>query len=342
MRLPTDNVIIHVGRSLSASLLFTAGVGFLILFFSAIVPTKSFAQACSPTAARICVAGDDISTVYANGSMLGTIPYCNWDGSGSCPPGCLTVPLSAFMGTSICLAIKTQNTAPDNVYSSWVLDVTCSGGNHSVVTSDGGGLSFRFDAGSVDPANDGSGNPWYSPAYTGGGFAGTGTVVTGPTWGQPIFNPVTGQKINYRSNNASGNCCTAAGALYWRQCTVLPTPQPTLPPPNLNINKSACGGVTDVANNRITFTYCLRVCNTEQYLPDRDEYRSSQLERGNGQRRQYHEFHSLRSDPHSNPYQYSYAHPTAADSDPNEDQYGDEYPYQYPHPDPACPDSHTD
>src|SRR3974390_1808693 len=93
-----------------------------VLFLSSMVFTvpvgRTFAQTCSPASAQICVAGDDTSTGYGGGVSLGIVNYCNWDGTGACPPGCLSVPVSLLTGANVCLAIETQNTAPLINYSS--------------------------------------------------------------------------------------------------------------------------------------------------------------------------------------------------------------------------------
>ena len=212
---------------------------------------------CTPTSARMCVASDDWSQVWVNGTSLGTFGYVNWDSSSS--PPCVTVPLNALTanGSNICLGIYTQNTAVDNTYSSWVLDVTCNGGNHSVITSESGGLSENYVASGspcAQAANDSSGNPWYATNYTGGGFSGSGAQVTATTWGKSIYNPITGQIVPFRGNDASGSYGDASGCIMWRQCTTLPNPQPTIGPPNVTITKTLAGsGFPSSQNLAVTF-----------------------------------------------------------------------------------------
>ncbi|HEY5038106.1 MAG TPA: hypothetical protein VIJ93_03435, partial [bacterium] len=243
----------------------------LLLVIFLITPSKTLGQACTPTGGSICIAGDDNSTAYVNGVLVGTVAYCNWDGTGACPPmsHCLAIPASAFtMGTSVCLAIKTQNTAPQDTFSSWMANITCSGGGNSVVTSSSGSIQGYYvndgTTNTPDPAAGGNGNPWFSPGYNGGLFTGSPVVMTGQAWSQPLYDPSNGTQIPYIANNASGDSGTSTGALFWRQCVTL-TKTVILGPPSLAITKSACGAaVTNTGANTITATYCLVVCNSGQ------------------------------------------------------------------------------
>ena len=244
---------------------------FTVIFFGSI--EKGHAQTCTPSSAQICVAGDDTSTVYVGGVSLGIVNYCNWDGTGACPPGCLNVPVSLLTGSTVCLAIETQNTAPLINYSSWDLDITCVGGLHSEITSNnGGGLSLYYTPNgdpSPAPAPDGSGNPWYSPNYNPGSnpFTFTETAVNcAETWGKPIFDPVSGAQLVFQANACSADTApgNSTGALFWRQCTPIPTPAPTLGPAAFTITKTLIGGpVYNVPGaNDVSVTYAIQFCNT--------------------------------------------------------------------------------
>ena len=242
--------------------------------FGSMLPA-GYALAQSPctsgsfVSAQICAGGDDTSTIYINGNLLGNILYCNWDGSGACNAKCLPVPLSAFtMGASVCLAVKTQNLRPDINYSSWSLDVNCSG-NHSVITSDGGsGLQLYYHndgtTNTPDPSPGPNGIPWYAPGYNGGLFNLTPAVVTGSVWGQPVYNPVTGARVSPLANNSLGDYSTGTGALFWRQCAVLPTPQPTVGPPNVTINKVMVGqpAFNVPSQGQVSVTYRITLCDS--------------------------------------------------------------------------------
>ncbi len=237
-------------------------------------PSAVNSQTCTPASAKICVAADDDSTIYVGGTLIGQIGYCNWDGTGSCPPGCLSVPTALLTGAQVCLAIETQNTAPLINYSSWDLDITCAGGNHSEITSDngGGGLSLYYTPNgnpSTPPAADGSGNPWFSPSYnpTVSPFTFTPTaVLCAETWGQPIYNPVSGAQLTFQSNSCSADTggSNITGALFWRECVPIPTPAPTLGPTAFTITKSIIGGpVYNIPGaNDASVTYAITYCNT--------------------------------------------------------------------------------
>ncbi len=171
------------------------------------------------------------------GSLLGTFNYAGAPGTnGAANPTCMTVSTALLTGAQVCLSVETQNTAPEDNFSSWDLDITCQGGNHSEITSSGTGISVDYVSGgnpSATPIPDGSGNPWYGTGFNGGTtftttFCSSG--VTASTWANPIYNPVTGKVIPFISNNCSGDYSTSnsTGALFWHQCTTLPLPSPTI------------------------------------------------------------------------------------------------------------------
>src|SRR5580692_4861823 len=98
-------------------------------------PPVAFSQ-CTPTAATLCSSSDDNSTIYVGGVSIGYFPYAGALGTGDAgTPTCVTVPTSLLTGAQVCLAVYTQNTAPQVNFSSWDLDITCAGGNHSEITS---------------------------------------------------------------------------------------------------------------------------------------------------------------------------------------------------------------
>ena len=215
-------------------------------------PSAVFSQ-CTPTSATICASGDDSTTIYVDGTLIGTFPYAGAPGtSDPGNPTCISVSTALLTGSQVCLAVETQNTAPNVNFSSWDLDITCAGGNHSEITSnDTGNMSLYYTPTgnpSTPPANDGSGNPWYSPNYnpsTNPFTAGAATPVTcDETWASPIYNPVTGAQLNFQANNCQGDSSTSnsTGALFWRECEPIPTPAPTLGPPAFTITKSIVGG----------------------------------------------------------------------------------------------------
>ena len=231
----------------------------LFSFFGFGQPALALAQSpCvsgSFVSAQICSSGDDNSTFYLDGNLVGTQMYCNWNTTGC--QFCQPVPLGDFtMGASVCLGVDTQNVTPVDNFSSWDLQVNCTGGLE-VLSSQSGGMELDYvptGNPSPSPLPDGSGNAWYEPTYNGGAFNSPMCTsgVTQATWAQPIFNPVTGGRIPFISNNCSGdyNSSNSTGALFWRQCNVLPTPQPTAGPPAVTVEKFFAG--------RLPSTYRLR------------------------------------------------------------------------------------
>ncbi len=221
----------------------------LVLLGSLSFAPGLFAQ-CTPTSASLCASGDDLTTVYVGGSLLGTFNYAGAPGTnGAGNPTCMTVSTALLTGSQVCLAVETQNTNPEDVFSSWDLDITCSGGNHSEITSSGSGISVDYVSSgnpAPTPVNDGSGNSWTNPNFS-NGWTTMDCAVTASTWANPIYNPVTGKVIPFIANNCSGDYSTSNtdGALFWKQCTTIPAPQPTLGPPNFTITKSLSSAMTN-------------------------------------------------------------------------------------------------
>ncbi|HJT24649.1 MAG TPA: hypothetical protein VJ873_08745, partial [bacterium] len=99
------------------------------------LPIQALAQ-CTPTSATLCVSSDDYSNVYVGGTLIGNFPYAGAPGTGGAAnPTCISVSTALLTGAQVCLAVYTQNTALQDTFSSWDLDITCSGGNHSEITS---------------------------------------------------------------------------------------------------------------------------------------------------------------------------------------------------------------
>jgi len=243
------------------------------LFF--LITNLGYSQ-CTPAAATICSSGDDNTTIYVGGTLIGSFPYAGAVGTGSAgTPTCISiVPISLLSGACVPLAIYTQNVNPNVNFSSWDLDITCTNGQHSEITSDNSmaDMSLYYTPTgnpSTPPPNDGSGNTWYSTAYTATStyFTDTPTIVsTSETWAQPLFNPVTGAQLNFWANNNTGDSSTSnsSGALFWRGCVPIPTPAPTLGPTAFTITKTALSGIVlnDPSTNDAAITYAIHYCNT--------------------------------------------------------------------------------
>ncbi len=230
-------------------------MGFLLVVE---IPSQTWAQ-CTPTSAQICVASDDWSQVYVGGVYLGQVAYCNWDGTGSCPPGCITVPTSLISGSTVYISVYTQNTACNNVYASWDLDITCSNGEHSQITTTQGGLKMDYIS-SGNPTTPPASN-WYATNYSTSGW---GTPVQVSTtsgdccWSQSLYNPSTGAQVPYLSADSTGAYSTSNcnGALFFSQATTIPPPVPTPPATNITLTKSFVGWSSAGSGNAnaVTFT----------------------------------------------------------------------------------------
>ncbi len=141
---------------------------------------------CCPVFAQICVSSDDWSQVYVGGVSLGQVNYCDSNGTGSCPPGCLDVPMSLLSVTQLYVAVYTQNTSCNNLYASWDLDITCSNGFHSEITSANGNVLMDYVS-SGNPSTPPASN-WYATNYN----------SSGGTWTAPVS-----------VNTTSAYCCAA-------------------------------------------------------------------------------------------------------------------------------------
>ncbi len=218
---------------------------FLALTVSLALPQLVKAQ-CSPVNAQICESGDDTTQVWVNGSYLGKKDYC--DQRSGCDESklCFPIPLDKLSESNVCIAIETTNINPVGVFSSWELEVTCTGGRPFIVNNENpahAGVSLYWDPsgggtcglGSPPPL-DAKGNHWTDLNYNLGSnlFTLTGDQVTGPTWTTAqIKNIQTGVVIPFVSYDASGTGSgpqKGCGVLYWRQITKLPVWIPTATP----------------------------------------------------------------------------------------------------------------
>ena len=237
---------------------------FLALF------TRQVQAQCTPTSATLCASGDDYMDVYVDGNGPLSFGYVGAFGTNDAGnPTCVTIPTSELTGTCVSLDVEAQNTAPENNYASWDLDITCSGGDRSEITSASGGISVYYTSSgdpSTAPGNDSGGNPWYSPSYNNspGDFTTSycSSGVTASTWADQIYNPVTGQLIPFIANNCSGDYSTSnsAGAIFFRQCVPIPPPATLIGPPNFTVTKSQ--GTTTASGGDLFLTYTITVCNT--------------------------------------------------------------------------------
>ncbi len=231
-----------------------------------------FAQ-CTPTAATLCASGDDITTIYVGGTLIGTFPYAGAPGTnGAGNATCMSVNPSLLTGGTVCLAVETQNTNPEDNFSSWDLDISCSGTNqHSEITSSSGGIQVDYvptGYPAATPSPDNTTTAWYEPGFNNstGAFSSSycSSGVTAATWANAIYNPVSGARIPFIANTCDGdyNATNNSGALFWRQCVTIPTPAPTIGPPNFTITKTLASAVTYSAGTSLVLNYTIVLCNT--------------------------------------------------------------------------------
>jgi uncharacterized repeat protein (TIGR01451 family) len=240
----------------------------LILFF---IPLHSFAACvCCPTSAQLCAAVDDYATIYLNGTLIDNFDYVNWDQTGVSPKcEMLTgAQLALIQDTGNILAMVDLNTNCCEIWASWSLDITCTGGGHSYLSSNEtqwpASMYRDTDAcGPTTPAKQGALN-WYDGLWnqaTSGLPWGNPVIVTGTTWGKRIWDPGTGNPLpvmgwSSGSGAATGDC----QQLFFRQpfsITVSPTPMP----PNFTMSKTVTMPVNGShGNEQITFN--LHICNS--------------------------------------------------------------------------------
>src|SRR5581483_11336594 len=217
-----------------------------LLALSGLLSPPTLCAQCRPTSAQICVAGDDTTQVWVNGAYIGQKNYC--EGGAGCDASklCMPVPTNLFWGPVVSLALQTTNIGPVRVYSSWKLQIDCSGGKTFVVTNENPvkkGVTLYWDptggascgAGNPPPS-DSEGHAWMEFAYnpSPNPFNKTGEVVTANTWSAAqLIDPLTQTIIPYLSydggatGSGPGQSC---GVLYWRQTSNLPPFLPTFTP----------------------------------------------------------------------------------------------------------------
>jgi len=227
------------------------------------------AQTCTPVSASLLGSADDQLNIWINGSgPYGPVNYIT-AGTGSIPP--IAIPPGVFntSGPNLIAALNQDLTA-SVVESSWVIDVTCSSGQHAYFSNTDASLKMYVSAcsGGASPAppNDSGGNPWYSPSYTLAPtyFTGTPVVVTAqaaPVWLQPMFNPQTGAVQPWIGmNNTAVDSYGGCTGLYYRESVTLNPVVYT--PPTFNITKSANPTTIAKSYSAGAITYKLVVCNS--------------------------------------------------------------------------------
>jgi uncharacterized repeat protein (TIGR01451 family) len=248
----------------------TFGIKILFSFISLcliLMANMSFLYAvaplCNPTTATLCAADDDSADIYVNGTFIGTFPYCD-KGDGSCTPKCVVLTpaqLAVLMDSGNYIAVENKNTATDEVWASWSLDITCATG-HVLVSSDNAAVKMLYNP-ACDPApspTPSGGRQWYDPLYVPNAAWVAPADMTGQKWGKRIMDPSTGTLLHALSF-ASSYAPTACGLLNFREGFDM-TPAPTPVPPAFTITKSANPSTNIGQSTPYNVTFNLHICNT--------------------------------------------------------------------------------
>ena len=195
------------------------GICLLVLWQISLPSSRAWGQ-CIPNSATLYGAADHIMDVWINGNgPIGPVDFVT--APGTLPT--LNIPVSYFnsVGTNI-IAVENINTSVSEVLASWVIDVTCTSGQHAYFSNtDSGYTMYDNTTGSAPPTVDGSGNPWYSPSYSAAVssqyFNQQPVTVTGndDPWLQPMYNPETGLIQPYTSYNTTGSTSNTNQVLYY-------------------------------------------------------------------------------------------------------------------------------
>jgi uncharacterized repeat protein (TIGR01451 family) len=243
--------------------------GVLIILASVFLTSISlFAALCNPVSARMCVAVDDVATVYLNDTYVGTFNYVNWDKTDVYPT-CIDLPAGLVLETGNYVALDVRNTECCEIWGSWSIETQCSDGTHSCISSDDNPMRLYNVPTPSDtpPPNDINGLPWWRGAYIEEPAPTWAPAVkdTGTIYGKLIYNPCTGAQLQPLSYNAGGAGEVPGTHIYMRQPFVM-VPVTPLPSPNFTITKAFVTqtptGPTTGFNTNDRVHYNLLVCNT--------------------------------------------------------------------------------
>ena len=183
------------------------------------------------------------------------------------------------------VAAYVQNYEGSEVFGSWFVDITCSDGNHSYVSSDGTNTNMwavtetgTFPNCVQIPPAVSSGN-WYDKgaALSGGTAAVVVSTSAVTLWSKRIMSPLTGLPVGVLSiNNAAGHNGFAGDAsstdgechdLYFQQ-TFAVTEVAPIPGPTMGITKTVAGASNPYTIGKAgntsdnTVTMAINICNS--------------------------------------------------------------------------------
>ena len=227
-------------------------------------PTQRAQAQCSPVTATLYGSADDSLDVWINGNgPIGPVTFVT-------APGTLPafgIPGADFNTGANVIAAENINTSMNSLQASWVIDVTCLGGNHAYFSNtDPGYMMYNDVTASAPPTVDGSGNAWYSTNYSAAVSANYFTTVPvtvaagNDPWLQSMYNPETGQIQPASSFNNTGTATNASQNLYYRGTFNLNPVVYT--PPTLSVQ--LIPGFTSYAQSYSTGNepYTIVVCNS--------------------------------------------------------------------------------
>lgn len=260
------------------TIVFIFSVLFLILNVSPV-----FSATCTPISAQLCAAVDDWSQIFINGNLVTNaslptfpgvggvgndgFPYCNV--GAACSPMCISLnatQLGWLKATGNVISVRTLNTGYAELWTSYSLDVVCSGGGHSYVSSaDLANMKMYYDSACPDgDIPQYGGRNWYDPLYN---WSSSGLLWTPPfiedgqKYGQRLMDPQTGNllpAISYATDsNTNDNDCKE---IFIRHGFDLPI-EPTPAPPDLSITKSVNPASNYGQTTPYDITFTLHICN---------------------------------------------------------------------------------
>ena len=141
----------------------------VLAFFLVLAPVHRAWAQCTPTGATLYASADDELNIWVNGNLITTSPVSFVNAaSGTIPT--YTIPAGDFVvsGNNL-IAAENINLSTSVVMASWVIDVTCSSGQHAYFSNTDSCYTIYDDilgtsAPASAPATIG-GSYWYQQSY---------------------------------------------------------------------------------------------------------------------------------------------------------------------------------
>jgi len=241
---------------------------FFIILLAALggwVP-RAWAQ-CTPTSATLYADADDELNLWVNGNLITTTPVSFVNAASGTIPS-FSIPVGDFVAGTNLIAADNINQSNSVVMASWVIDVTCSGGQHAYFSNTDSCYKIYDDANGSAPPTMSGGLSWYQASYPATAvFNGTPVQVSAASvsandpYLKPMYSPQTGQLQPFTSIASTGLDNSANENIYYRG--LCPLTAQTYVPPSFTIQKIP--GVTSfpsTSNYSSTAPYTIVVCNS--------------------------------------------------------------------------------